>query len=381
METVVVDRRSVLVLALLGAGCFSDPPTSSPDGTSTTMDTAGPTGPDDVFETTSAGASTAGTSSGPGETSTTGTDTEIADTTADDGSTTAAAECGNGMPETGELCDTDDLQGRHCESFGFVAGDLACNDDCQFDFSGCIAPGGMVYVPAGPFTMGSPDHPDEQPIREVTLSGYFIDTYEVTAAEYAVCLAEAQCPEPMSTAFPQFDSECTVGQAGREEHPANCIGHDAAGDYCAWAGKRLPTEAEWEKAARGTDERRYPWGDGPAPSDACTHAISGFGGLGCDLARTWEVGSVPMGVSPYGAHDMAGNVWEWVSDYYASIYDGADLVDPTGPEGGIQRNVRGGGWFSADAGAFTTTRRYATDLDFADAFVGFRCVLPSPSAP
>lgn len=380
------DCRVALLAAtmLMGTACFSDPPASDDEdsnagtsgGSTTALATSGAassttdlgtTGStlDGTSGSTATGETTAASSSG-GSSTTTGT------------STGAEPFCGNGVIDGDDICDLDDLDGITCGSFGFGAGELACNGDCRFDFMDCQPPAGMVFVPPGPFMMGSEDHPDEQPIRNVLLAPYFIDMYEVSAAEYQACMDAVACQAPMSTENMQFDTECNVGQEGREDHPANCVGFDAAEAYCAWAEKRLPTEAEWEKAARGTNGIRYPWGDGPAPTSPCVHAHHGLGDPGCGLESTQVRGSYPAGASPYDAQDMAGNVWEWVSDYYAATYDGAALRNPTGPAGGTQRVLRGGGWYQDTASEFTTSRRHSTELDLSDAFIGFRCVLPAP---
>jgi hypothetical protein len=129
---------------------------------------------------------------------------------------------------------------------------------------------------------------------------------------------------------------------GREDHPINCISWAEASTYCGWAGtvahKRLPTEAEWEKAARGDDARIYPWGDVPLPS--CTHVSMNEGpGGGCGNFSSLPVGSKPLGDSPYGVHDMAGGVWEWTADWYG-VYDVAEDDNPTGPSMGTFRPPR-----------------------------------------
>jgi formylglycine-generating enzyme required for sulfatase activity len=286
------------------------------------------------------------------------------------------------MLDDDEACDGDDFGDEACLPYGFVGGQLACSDACTLDFSACTPPDGMAFVPEGSFLMGSNDHPDELPVRNVILDGYFIDLTEVTAGDYQACIDAGSCNVPVPTGSPTYNNQCNIGLTGREDHPVNCIAMDDAANYCGVEGKRLPTEAEWEKAARGTDGLRYPWGDAPAPSAACEYAVAAFGpGLGCGQGSSAPVGSVPMGDSPYGLHDMAGNTWEWVSDFYAATYDGAALDNPTGPGGGTEGVLRGGGWYSDDTAAFTTTRRYAAQQTFSDAFVGFRCVRPLERVP
>ena len=377
---------------LLLQGCFSDPPPSTEAGSTTEPDDDGtttasiPTDPDPSSETSAPGSTTAppdeGTSSSTGApqgSSTTGmTDETSSSTTDDETSSTGQAEvCGNAVIDPDEACDGDTFVDDSCATLGFTSGQLGCTDACTFDYADCVPPEGMVFVPPGEFEMGSLDHADEQPIRQVSMSGFFIDIHEVTAAEYQACIDEKACAVPMSTANHQYDAECTIGRKDRLAHPVNCIAYADAATYCEAQGKALPTEAQWEKAARGTDGRRYPWGDAPAPSTACTHAVGGFGpDLGCSTDASAPVGSVPEGVSPYGAHDMAGNTWEWVRDYYAATYDGSATLDPTGPVGGDERVLRGGGWYADNTAAFTTTRRYPEEGTFADAFVGFRCAQP-----
>jgi formylglycine-generating enzyme required for sulfatase activity len=186
----------------------------------------------------------------------------------------------------------------------------------------------MVDVPQGPFWMGCNEALDadcsgnEYPYHEVTLSAYRIDVTEVAVVAYADCVDAGACSEPDSGAA------CNWSAVGRGDHPINCVDWQQAADYCAWAGKRLPTEAEWEKAARGTDGRKYPWG-----SDAPTCSLANFYyGVGGCADGTVPVGSSPAGASPYAALNLAGNVGEWVADWYETFYYASSPSDdPVGP--------------------------------------------------
>jgi formylglycine-generating enzyme required for sulfatase activity len=186
----------------------------------------------------------------------------------------------------------------------------------------------LCLVPAGPFRMGTDTggSSDERPAHEVRLTEYWIDRYPVTNRQFEEYAADAT---RHGGAWRDF--------AGpkREDHPVVAISWDEATAYGAWCGKRLPTEAEWEKAARGTKGRRYPWGD-RWDADCCN-----TDGLG-----TSSVFAHPKGASPYGCQDMAGNVWEWCADWYqADWYRQSPSDHPTGPESGVARVVRGGSWF------------------------------------
>jgi formylglycine-generating enzyme required for sulfatase activity len=165
----------------------------------------------------------------------------------------------------------------------------------------------MALVPAGSFVMGADaiGERDEHPAHEVTLPAFYLDLTEVTNEAYAKCMAAGTCEEP----DPKSSMKNGFGADARfrgPRQPVSSVSWDSARAYCAWVKKRLPTEAEWEKAARGTDGRRYPWGNAP-PTAKHARFESGV---------TADVGSHPLGDGPYGHHDLAGNVWEWVEDAY-----------------------------------------------------------------
>jgi eukaryotic-like serine/threonine-protein kinase len=205
----------------------------------------------------------------------------------------------------------------------------------------------MVYVPAGEFWMGNNSGDvDEKPYRNLSVPGFWIDQTEVTQGMYAQCTAGGCQPPTCANGGPDY--------------PVVCVDWSNARDYCLWAGRRLPSETEWEKAARGTDGRIYPWGNEPA---TCEYAVMDDGaGNGCGKGNSaWAVGSKPKGISPYGALDMAGNVAEWVADWDPFAVNGAGRV------------LRGGGYFSI-AGTVRAAKREVLHLP-VDRFdgLGFRC--------
>jgi formylglycine-generating enzyme required for sulfatase activity len=206
-----------------------------------------------------------------------------------------------------------------------------------------------VLVPAGPFVQGSTHGADdERPVARRRLPAFRIDRTEVTRAMYARCVAAGRCPKAPG----DLASEPDLPMTGVSWHEAR--------SYCAYAGGRLPTEAEWEKAARGVDGREFPWGEEADCGRANWGNFDGEGPCaGKNPGRPVAVGRYPAGVSPYGLHDMAGNVWEWVEDKYDQ--------DPT------RRVVRGGSccsYFVAPRAA----NRNAWAPDHRDGDLGFRCV-------
>ena len=224
----------------------------------------------------------------------------------------------------------------------------------------------LVYVPAGEFTMGSDVSSNEQPIHTVYLDAFWIDQTEVTNAMYAKCVSDnGACKEPINASSSTHSSY--YGNSEFSNYPVIYVDWNMAKAYCSWADRRLPTEAEWEKAARGTEALTYPWGEG-VDCDKANYSSSCVG-------DTVPVKSYPNGVSPYGAYDMAGNVWEWVNDYYQSDYYtilGGSASNPQGPSSGDIRVLRGGSWFYVDNYVRSANRGRGnpavTSVD-----LGFRC--------
>ena len=220
----------------------------------------------------------------------------------------------------------------------------------------------MVLVPAGEFTMGSlGGDPDEQPVRQVYVGAFFMDKHQVAVSEYARFLETTHHESPPEWTLMNKPTS-------RNRPVANVDWADAAA-YCKWAGKRLPAEAEWEKAARGTDGRVYPWGNEPPTR---FHANSGKEVFSSHGTLT-PVGTFEAGKSPYGIYDMAGNVWEWVSDWYdQDYYKSGPLQNPPGPRKGDSKVVRGGSWGSGANGLRSADRE--THLPSFRGFgTGFRC--------
>ena len=241
---------------------------------------------------------------------------------------------------------------------------------------------GMIQIPAGIFTMGTnAGLGDDDPEHQVEMGVYWIDKYEVTAAEYQACVDAGDC-EPAG-----IGGQCNSGNGGRSDHPSNCVTWEQARVFCGEGGKRLPTEAEWEKAARGTDGRRFPWGDTPTPNGGLLNYQS-------ILGETTPVGTYPDGASFYGAHDMSGNVMEWTADrywrdYYQYRVDNNLLIDPPGPEESVVpegvkdfRAARGSSFRTGTGDqALTTTVRIAQPAASSADEIGFRCARTTAPTP
>lgn len=221
----------------------------------------------------------------------------------------------------------------------------------------------MVLIPEGYFMMGAHDEPNASPPKRCYLRAYYVDRYPVTNAAYERFVKETGHPIPKHWSVPEepggryFSPDQTL-------HPVVYVSYHDALAYCRWAGKRLPTEAEWEKAARGTDSRIYPWG--PDWVDYAAH----FGAV-----HTCPVPSHAKGKSPYGVCDVLGNVWEWVADWYApDSYQLEDETSPTGPKDGKYRVIRGGGYTDPPRTVRVTTRNFRPP-HLVGVAIGFRCVM------
>jgi serine/threonine-protein kinase len=218
----------------------------------------------------------------------------------------------------------------------------------------------MVFVPEGEFTMGSEDGAgDEAPMHTVNLAGYWIDQFEVKNFQYKQCEDAGACSSHRADSSSR---ESYYGNPDYDYHPVIFVSWDEANAYCSWAGKRLPTEAEWEKAARGTEALIYPWGNDFDITRVNADNVNG---------DTTQVGD--YGPDPYGTYDMAGNVHEWVLDIYSDTYYQTSPTDnPTGPESGDRYVLRGGGW-DTNGPDVRTAYRTSNTADYQAADVGFRC--------
>ncbi len=223
----------------------------------------------------------------------------------------------------------------------------------------------MVLVPAGEFTMGSDSgEDDEKPVHKVTLDAFYIDKYEVTNGKYAECVGAGKCTEPHEKK--SYKRNSYYGNAEYNDYPVIYVDWKQAKSYCEWRGGRLPTEAEWEKAARGTDGRTYPWGNQEPTKELLNFNMN--------VEDTTKVGSYPGGASPYGAMDMAGNVWEWVSSEYKLYPYKADDGREDLTNVNNLKVLRGGSWIY-DGSNVRAMFRLGNDTDNRDSNIGFRCVV------
>ena len=240
----------------------------------------------------------------------------------------------------------------------------------------------MIFIPEGSFTMGfkiENDHEwgdmDEEPVHQVTLSSYWIDKYEVTSSNFTKFLNENKNEahrfiEITPSVTVKFDDNVYQPREGLENYPVNRVSWFGADAYCKWKEKRLPTEAEWEKAARGTDQRIFPWGN-EFPDNSRVTFRRKFSEKGFQVMEPVE--GMKNGISPFRVHQMAGNVWEWVSDWFdATAYQDENRIDPKGPESGISKVLRGGNWYYK-AYYMRTTYRFNERPDIFKVWQGFRC--------
>jgi formylglycine-generating enzyme required for sulfatase activity len=286
-------------------------------------------------------------------------------------------------------CDAAGLRQAAARVLGRLGGNLSASD-----------PAPMAFVPAGVFLMGFEGQRQPaccwhkggagvQHMKRIYLDSFYIDRHEVTVAQYRRCVRAGACTPPAKVAYDNWRTP------GRERHPVHGVTWYQASAYCAWVGKRLPTEAEWEKAARGTDGRRYPWGS-EAPT--CNRVVMGFisrhhdgppapawvtPGPGCGRFSTMPVGSLPGGESPYGVQNMAGNVIEWTASWMATT-SRMRSRNPKGPRTGREKVLRGGSFedsaqarhsFGADFDTFLADHRYFRAPNTAEDGIGFRCAM------
>lgn len=217
-----------------------------------------------------------------------------------------------------------------------------------------------LLVPAGTFTMGGDDL---APLREVFVRAFYIDEHEVTVRRYARFLEATGAVALPDGWRPELERDRgTLPVVGIDWHDADA--------YCQWAGRRLPTDAEWEKAARGTDGRPYPWGD-EVPSPRYANVGRPFEADAYEAGLA-PVGSHPDGRSPYGVHDLTGNASEWVADWYIDSYVRGDVRDPSGPAEGTGKVIRGGGWYDPPE-RLEVARRWSAEPRHYSDDIGFRC--------
>ena len=261
------------------------------------------------------------------------------------------------VPSTGEhnqpcFDDGKCFEGLYCTTEG------KCADPADVELS-------WMSIPGGTFMMGSDaGEPDERPVHQVTVPEFEMNRTEVTVEQYQACVYTGVCSEP------DTGGSCNWGVAGRGDHPVNCVDWQQAVDFCGFAGGRLPSEAEWEYAARGGGQDvTYPWGD---ESPSCAYAVMNDGGSGCGEDRTWAVCSKTAGNTAQGLCDMAGNVWEWVQDWHHSDYNGAPADGSAWEDPSGSYRVRRGGSFYYD-GALRASNRRSDGPSDRSGLIGCRC--------
>ncbi|OQC35254.1 MAG: Serine/threonine-protein kinase pkn1 [Deltaproteobacteria bacterium ADurb.Bin058] len=266
---------------------------------------------------------------------------------------------------TGRVCGPDPVCGESCGS---------CGSNTYCDDGTCVPNIGIewVRIVGGTFSMGSNDgYSDERPVHSVTVPTFEMSKTAVTVDQYRACVDAGSCTAPGT------GTDCNWDESRRGSHPVNCVDWDQAQDFANWVGGRLPSEAEWEYAARsGGRDWKYPWGDEEA---TCERAVMYDGsGPGCGRGSTWPVCSKPSGNTTQGLCDMAGNVYEWVQDWYHDTYDGAP-TDGSAWESpaGSTRVIRGGSWHRY-AGHVRAANRNFDGPRIRSAYVGFRLARSVP---
>ena len=238
------------------------------------------------------------------------------------------------------------------------AGDTSAATAASVASAGTVV-GGMVLVPAGGFMMGSNDGAaNEKPVHGVSVRAFWMDATEVTVSAFEGCVREGRCSTEGLEGMEEEVRSCNWGKVDRANHPLNCVDWRQATAFCEWAGKRLPTEEEWEYAARGTDGRKFPWGNTDPEGQLCPNWHYANAG-------TCAVGSFAAGKSPFGLHDMAGNVWEWTSSGYSIDYGNSRTDD--------SRVLRGGGAGNGNVSFVRSAFRLQSAPSTRTIDNGFRC--------
>jgi formylglycine-generating enzyme required for sulfatase activity len=288
-----------------------------------------------------------------------------------------ATDTGSGK-DTGSVTDTGS------------ATDTGTGTGSEADSDSCLAPGAYpapeplvwISIKGGTFVQGqnnNTDHMEESPAHQVTVPSFEIMKNEVTMAQYAACMKEGPCTAPGVDTADNDDKGCNWCVEGTWDHPVNCVDWNQADAYCKWIGARLPTESEWEYAARsgGKEPGTYPWGE---QEPTCDYAVFWEDGVpptenyGCKTGRTWPICSKPLGDTEQGLCDMAGNVQEWNQDWYAWGYDGAPTDGSARKwEPGAASNVMRGGSFKAPSSGTRTRARGDLPPIARGPAIGLRC--------
>ena len=310
--------------------------------------------------------------------------------------------CAGKNCDDGNACTTDACVGAGvCQHAPLGAGITCATGKVCDAGSACVevkGVEGMAFIPAGTFWMGCNAVKDgacnaspnisETPQHKVTLSAYYMDLTETTVGQYKACVDAGVCTVPYTQGPEQFQT-----YPGFPNNPVNYVTWTQSQAYCKWRGAAfdLPTEAQWEMAARGSCEkngstasdagcaaamRTYPWGEAEA---TCSYAVMSNGTYGCGTITTWAVGSIPAGDSPYGVHDMAGNVWEWTRDWYGTYSAGA-VTDPVGPDSTSSTShlmIRGGS-ADGDASLVRVGTRVSGPPSGFGRYLGLRCMRSYP---